>query len=184
MKHLLLLLSALALAEPAHAVENPDPAAPAIDNVPRIWRALSGDRMELDGKEVQLRGVTCPGPDTDAGRAAKALLNTFLRDGRIECRVFETETGDEAVCSKEGRDFATGLQQSGLCKVDLSHLGNHALPSVGGADPGHAVATPTEIRQLSVHKRIRCLELELVDGTELDLCLPHQEMGEQGAMDD
>ena len=88
-------------------------SASAIDNQPRIWRALSGDTMELDGRTFRLAGVTCPDPDTEDGRTAKALLNTFLRSGRIACRVTDTE---QVSCTKEDRDFATGMLASGLCE--------------------------------------------------------------------
>ena len=87
------------------------PPSAAIDGRPRIWRALSGDRVELDGTAYDLRGVTCPDPSTARGRRAKALLNTFLKGGRITCRI----TGDTAACRKDGRDMATGLIDSGLC---------------------------------------------------------------------
>lgn len=87
------------------------PPSSAIDKVPRVWRALSGDRVELDGKAYSLRGVVCPDPSSDQGRRAKALLNTFLRGGTITCRI----EGEEATCRKEGRDMATGMIASGLC---------------------------------------------------------------------
>lgn len=87
------------------------PPSSAIDKVPRVWRALSGDRVELDGVAYDLRGVVCPDPASEQGRRAKALLNTFLRGGTITCRV----EGDSATCRKEGRDMATGMIESGLC---------------------------------------------------------------------
>ncbi|MEQ8899213.1 MAG: hypothetical protein RID23_19190 [Roseovarius sp.] len=76
------------------------------------WAAVSGDEMVLDGEAYRLSGVSCPDPETEEGRAAKALLNTFLRGGYIECRV----AGGRASCSKEGRDIATGLIRSGYCE--------------------------------------------------------------------
>jgi len=71
--------------------------------------------MELDGKVVHLRGVTCPSPDAEEGRAAKAMLNTFLRGGEVECRVTIWLHGRRATCTKEGREIATGMRQSGYC---------------------------------------------------------------------
>lgn len=79
---------------------------------PTVWAAVSGDAVRLDGENYRLSGVSCPDPETEAGRAAKALLNTFLRGGYIECRV----DGGRASCSKEGRDIATGLIRSGYCE--------------------------------------------------------------------
>ncbi len=93
----------------------PDPAATARDNKPRIWRALSGDLMELDGLSVRVQGITCPSPDTGKGRKAKALLNTFLRGGNISCEITITDGIALGVCRKDRRDFAKGLAQSGLC---------------------------------------------------------------------
>lgn len=104
------MLAAALLAAPALAAES---GAPAVDNAPRIWRAISGDTLELDGKTYRLRGVDCPEPETSVGRQAKALLNTFLRGGYISCEV----SGKTASCRKEGRDMASGMVESGLCEA-------------------------------------------------------------------
>ena len=104
-----LLLCCLALPGAGVAQAN---TAPADDNTARVWSAVSGDEVMLDGETYRLSGVTCPEPDTEDGRAAKALLNTFLRGGYIACRV---EDG-RASCSKEGNDIATGLIRSGYCE--------------------------------------------------------------------
>lgn len=106
------LLAALCLGLPL-AAQAAETAAPAADNAPRVWRALSGDRLELDGATYRLGGVTCPAPETGAGRAAKALLNTFLRNGYVVCRAAD----GQAVCQKDGRDFAEGLIASGHCSA-------------------------------------------------------------------
>lgn len=86
-------------------------AAPA-EEAPRVWRALSGDRVVLDGTEYRLSGVDCPAPETDAGRAAKALLNTYLRGGYLVCDVDD----GRAACRRDGRDVAEGLIESGHCR--------------------------------------------------------------------
>lgn len=80
---------------------------------PPVWAAVSGDEVVLEGETYRLSGVSCPDPDTQEGRAAKALLNTFLRGGYIECRV----AGGRASCTKEGNDIATGLIRSGYCEA-------------------------------------------------------------------
>lgn len=164
---LLALLCSLAL--PASASEQADPAAPAIDNQPRIWRALSGDTLELDGKTYRLRGVTCPDPSTEAGRAAKALLNTFLRDGRIRCRVSDGAEENLATCTKEGRDMATGMLDSGYCapRADPDDRRDAALEGqpvtrdrrredllVHGPAPG-GYCRPTGFRPLACPERAR-----------------------------
>lgn len=97
-----------------------DPAPRAIENEPRIWRALSGDMLELDGTIYRLHGVRCPDMGEKDGRDAKALLNTFLRGGEIACRVWQSPEGPHATCNKEGRDVATGLIKSGLCRPYLT----------------------------------------------------------------
>ena len=97
-----------------------DPAPRAIENEPRIWQALSGEMVELDGVIYRLHGVRCPDMAVKEGRDAKALLNTFLRGGKIECRVWQTPQGPHATCAKEGRDVATGLIRSGLCQPYLT----------------------------------------------------------------
>lgn len=116
---------------------------------PPIWAAVSGDELSLDGETYRLSGVSCPDPDTEDGRAAKALLNTFLRGGYIECRV----DGGLASCSKEGRDIATGMIRSGYCEeTDAAPvqegedvLARDTRPGFtpgagreGGCDPGRA----------------------------------------------
>ncbi|KZY48168.1 hypothetical protein A3731_28465 [Roseovarius sp. HI0049] len=88
------------------------PAAGMAQSEAPVWAAVSGDEVVLDGETYRLSGVSCPDPATETGRAAKALLNTFLRGGYIECRV----EGGRASCSKEGRDIATGLIRSGYCE--------------------------------------------------------------------
>ncbi|WP_397541767.1 hypothetical protein [Roseovarius salis] len=105
----LAIVLVVALAAPA---ARSDVSAPARDGTPRVWIALSGERLSLDGVEYRLRGVTCPNPGTMAGRQAKALLNTFLRGGHVVCDL----RGTTASCAKEGRDAAAGLVASGLCE--------------------------------------------------------------------
>lgn len=96
----------------AHAAETEAISAPAIGNQPRLWRALTGDRLELDGEVMRLKGVRCPDASTDDGRAAKALLNTFLRGGYVTCRA----DGDAATCRKNGQEVADGMLASGYCE--------------------------------------------------------------------
>ena len=85
------------------------PPGSAIDRVPRIWRALAGDRVELDGTAYDLRGVITCRPD-----------------------------GDAVTCRKEGRDMATGMIDSGLCYPHAPHskagLGKRAVsqPDIPG----------------------------------------------------
>lgn len=95
-----------------------DPAAPARDNVPRIWRALAGDRMELDGRSFALRGVACPAPETENGRRAKALLNTYLSGTRHARRISCTIGEETADCTRAGRRASQVMLASGLCRKD------------------------------------------------------------------
>ena len=76
------LLFAISVCIGSHGAKAADPSAPARDNIPRVWRAISGDKVELDGETYRLHGVVCPAPDTDNGRQAKALLNTFMGGSR------------------------------------------------------------------------------------------------------
>lgn len=108
MKTLNVLFCCLAL--PAAAL---DDAAPARENEARVWQAISGDEAVLDGERVRLAGIACPDPETEEGRRAKALFNTFLRGGRVTCNIRD----GWAQCDKEGRDVATGLIESGLCRA-------------------------------------------------------------------
>ena len=93
-------------------------AAPARDNVPRIWRALSGDRVELDQRVFDLHGVTCPAPDTDRGRQAKALLNTFMLGTKHAGGITCTRFGEDSVdCRRNGRKASDLMVDSGLCHL-------------------------------------------------------------------
>lgn len=89
------------------------PGTVVAQDATRVWAAVSGDEVVLDGETYRLSGVSCPDPGAADGRAAKALLNTFLRGGYVACRV----EGARATCSKEGNDIATGLIRSGYCKA-------------------------------------------------------------------
>lgn len=112
-----LALLAAAFCLGAIPVQAADPSAPARDNIPRIWRALSGDRVELDGKAFDLHGVTCPAAHSDSGRKAKALLNIFLRGTKHSPGITCTPFGDgRAVECKRAKQTAAALMiDSGLC---------------------------------------------------------------------
>lgn len=98
-----------------------DPSAPARDNVPRIWKALTGDRLELDGQVFSLRGVTCPSPERDRGRQAKALLNTFLlgskHSRKITCSIFNKADSSSVDCRRRGQMASVMMVDSGLCQA-------------------------------------------------------------------
>lgn len=78
--------------------------------------ALSGDRIIINDTEMWFQDLTCPPPETEAGRDAKALMNTFLRVGDIDCLMTRT-TGQpwRGACTAEGKDIAEGMRKSGLC---------------------------------------------------------------------
>ena len=90
-------------------------------------RALSGDTLRYLGQDIRLRGVTCPPPDTADGRAAKALLGTFLRRGFVSCQVAPSH--DRAVLLAEchvggrvvaqGRSVNAGMRASRLCGQEI-----------------------------------------------------------------
>ena len=98
-----------------------DPSAPARDNVPRIWRALAGDRVELDGVAYGLHGVTCPSPDNDTGREAKALLNTFMLNSRyrreITCTFHRDDNVKTVDCARREQKASALMIDSGLCQL-------------------------------------------------------------------
>lgn len=91
-------------------------AASARANQPRIWIALSGDRIELDGFQVPLADVTCPPADTPEGRDAKALLNTFLRAGHVRCTITGTVAVQTAVCTVNGHDINEEMGRMKGCR--------------------------------------------------------------------
>ncbi len=125
------ILFLLCMTLPVAATANP--ASSAIQNQPRIWSALSGNRMQIDGYELRLRGVTCAAPATDAGRNAKALLNTFLRAGHVRCRVTDDA---QATCTVNGQSINEQMQrQPGCWSVS---------PPARPSPDGHPDPAPTE----------------------------------------
>jgi hypothetical protein len=77
--------------------------------------AISGDHVMIRGYDMKLEGLTCPDPETTPGRAAKALMNTYLRTNMV-CHL----TGKEGAiwlgqCSANGKDVADAMQQAGYC---------------------------------------------------------------------
>ena len=114
-------IMALCLAFRPSFVNAADPSAPARDNAPRIWQAISGERVELDGQSFYLRGVSCPATTSADGRRAKALLNTFLRGTKynqgIACTAFTGSDGRRSVdCIRKQRRASDLLIASSLCQ--------------------------------------------------------------------
>ena len=90
---------------------------------------MSGDRIELDGRTADLRGVDCAAPDTEEGRAAKALLNTFLRAGHVRC----TLSGGLADCTVNGHDINAQM---------------HSRPGCTAKDPPTPVEQPDQMTEI------------------------------------
>ena len=154
----LLTICVVAVAGLAQAA---DPSAPARDNVPRIWKALAGDHVVLDGQEFALRGVACPAPDSEKGRQAKALLNTFLLGSRyspvISCTTY-IEGGVKAVdCDRRGQMASAVMLGSGLC---------HALE--GGNVTTSAEQRVSLARYVSAHRPIGTWRLRSCLGVHPD----------------
>ncbi len=78
--------------------------------------AISGNRIVIQGHHMVFEGLECPDPQTEAGRDAKALMNTYLRTN-IYCRM---TSWDSAMwvgsCEANGKSVAAGMKQTGLCK--------------------------------------------------------------------
>ena len=84
-------------------------------------RAYSGHDIEIGGSRFQLRGVTCADPDTEKGKRAKALANTFLRmKGRMKCEASDG-VGDCLHLSSSGiRRFSEVMLKTNLCWTDAT----------------------------------------------------------------
>ena len=89
--------------------------ASAIDGKVRVWRAISGNEIELDGVRALLTGVTCETPNSEKGRAAKALVNRMLKAGFVTCEVTQERSVLMAKCNVNGRDVAESLREAGYC---------------------------------------------------------------------
>lgn len=142
-----------------------DPSASAEANQPRIWIALSGDRLELDGQRARLRGVRCARPDTDEGRAAKALLNTFLRAGHVRCAL----RGGLADCTVNGRDINAEMRKVPGCTAtddprpqDQDQLAGTVLERrICPADPDLPWRVPTGLGPMTEQLRLLLYSLHL-----------------------
>ena len=83
------------------------------------WKALEGDRVNLNGNVMSVHVISCPATTTEAGLDAKRLVNTFLRGGVVICARSSTRDGHEYVdCAKRGNNGLTLSQMlifSELC---------------------------------------------------------------------
>ncbi|MFT4716140.1 MAG: hypothetical protein ACI861_000348 [Paracoccaceae bacterium] len=83
----------------------------------KVTKAISGNKIIIKNRTMSLKGLSCASPSTEQGRDAKALLNTFLRAGYVECTMYSSSGGSwSGHCIVNGKDVATGMKQSGLCK--------------------------------------------------------------------
>lgn len=72
------------------------------------WKALEGDRLNLNGKIMSVHGIYCPPPTQASGLSAKRLSNTFLRGGLVVCATSLSKDGTEFVdCAKRGNNGLT-----------------------------------------------------------------------------
>jgi len=114
-----LLVFMLLLASPAFAEDPVSPDATAIKGKPRVWKALSGHEIEIDGKRARLAGITCPDPDTPEGRDAKALVNVMLKSGKTKCRLKMAGGVRQATCTSNGYVMNDVLVEQGYCKKGM-----------------------------------------------------------------
>lgn len=69
------------------------------------WKALEGDRLNLNGMIINVHGISCPPPILASGMSAKRLANTFLRGGVVVCATSLTEDGSKfGDCAKRGNN--------------------------------------------------------------------------------
>lgn len=107
------------------------------------WKALEGDRLNLNGRVMSVHGISCPPPSLASGLSAKRLANTFLRGGMVVCATSLTEDGNQFVdCAKRGNNGLTLSQMlvfSDLCipRRDQDCLAPHidALPTYAPPPP-------------------------------------------------
>ncbi len=72
------------------------------------WKALEGDRLNLNGKVMSVHGIYCPPSSQPTGLSAKRLSNTFLRGGVVVCATSLSADGTEYVdCAKRGNNGLT-----------------------------------------------------------------------------
>ena len=85
------------------------------------WKALEGDRLNLNGRVMDVHGISCPSPTIASGLNAKRLANTFLRQGVVVCATSRSKDGGEYVdCAKQSNNGFTLSQMlvfSELCTV-------------------------------------------------------------------
>lgn len=83
------------------------------------WMAVEGDTLNLNGRIMAVRGVSCPPSSEAAGLNAMRLTNTFLRGGMVVCATSRDGNGRETVdCAKRGNNGLSLSQMlifSNLC---------------------------------------------------------------------
>lgn len=156
-----------------------DPSASAQGNQPRIWIALSGDTIELDGQRARLSGVSCAPPDSPDGRTAKALLNTFLRAGHVRCTLTETTSHTDASCAVNGSDINAQMRGLPGCQ-ETEAKGPEAVRAnrvverrICPADPDVLWRDPTGLGPMTEQIRLLLYSLQLSWRTNTpDACRP------------
>ncbi|MDF1621756.1 hypothetical protein [Pseudothioclava nitratireducens] len=107
------------------------------------WKALEGDRLNLNGMIINVHGISCPPPILASGMSAKRLANTFLRGGVVVCATSLTEDGSEFVdCAKQGNNGLTLSQKLVFSDLCIPLRDQECLPPFIDALPTYALPPP------------------------------------------
>ncbi|WP_102224242.1 hypothetical protein [Acidimangrovimonas sediminis] len=84
-------------------------------------QALSGDTLRIGDASFRIAGLTCPSPDSDAGRRASATAHSFMQSrGTMTCNWHETSAGRIGDCTADTGDgvrrLSDVLRASGDCR--------------------------------------------------------------------
>ncbi|WP_136635744.1 hypothetical protein [Pseudooceanicola onchidii] len=86
-------------------------------------RVISGDRIVVQGVEIQLRDTECPAETTAEGREAKRIMNIMLFARKLECSYDKKPDGNVGDCiygpsagARVGRSMADELKRRNLCQ--------------------------------------------------------------------
>ena len=104
------------------------------------WKALEGDRLNLNGRVMSVQGISCPPLTLASGLSAKRLANTLLRGGVVVCATSLTEDGSEFVdCAKQSNNGLTLSQMLVFSDLCILRRDQGCLPSFITAQPAYTL---------------------------------------------
>ena len=84
------------------------------------WEVISGDKLILEGKPINLWRLSCPKPNSEVGAKAKELAERYLSNAPGSCRSEKRNGMIFGNCYQEGSSsLREVLIASGYCRESL-----------------------------------------------------------------